>query len=204
METRICGKCKLEKSISEFWKHAQWGYQSYCKTCKKQHRKDHIEDYRKYGRDYNYKNGTCQPLGTNKECASYLGDIAERALSKFFDNIQRMPFGNPGYDFICGQGYKIDVKSSTLRPTEYNDLWNFSIKRNKIADYFLCVGFDDRKNLNPLHIWLIPGNVINDHSGLGITNSKIGLRRFAKYERELDRVISCCKVLREHGERAVG
>jgi hypothetical protein len=205
MNTKICGKCGLDKPLAEFWKHAQWGYQSYCKTCKKQHREEHLEKSREYGRNFNYRKGTCVPLGTNQECASYLGVyIAERVLSVFFENIVRTPFGNPGYDFICKNGFMIDAKSATLRPTEYNSIWQFRINHNTIADYFLCVGFDDRANLNPLHVWLIPGRIINDRMSIGIMNSAIGLRRFAKYEQPIDKVIACCETLREHGECEMG
>lgn len=202
METKVCGKCGLEKPIAEFYKHAQWKYQSYCKSCKKQYKKENIEKSRAYGRNYNYKIGRCRPLGTSKDCASYLGVyIAERILLGFFTHVERMPNGNPGYDLVCERGFKIDVKASTLRqPTKYNGIWNFRINKNVIADYFLLIGFDDRENLNPLHVWLIPAHVINDHSGIGITNSDIGLERFAKYEKPLDRVLSCCERLREHGE----
>ena len=33
METKICGKCHIEKSISEFYKHKRDGYQSVCRDC---------------------------------------------------------------------------------------------------------------------------------------------------------------------------
>ena len=205
METRTCGKCGLEKPVSEFYKHAKWKYQSYCKSCKKLYRNENIEKSRAYGRNYNYKIGKCRPLGTSKECASYLGVyIAERVLSGFFARVKRMPMCNPGYDFICGKGFKIDVKSSTLRPTEYNDMWNYHIGKNKVPDYFLCIGFDNRENLTPMHVWLIPGSVINDHSGMGIMNSAIGLSRFSKYERPLERVVSCCDKARKHVKCDVG
>jgi hypothetical protein len=135
-----------------------------------------------------------------KDCALYLGvHIAERILSNFFDTIKRMPYGNPGYDFICGRGFKIDVKSSTLRKgnrTE-NMTWSFRIFRNTTADYFLCIGFDNRKDLTPMRVWLIPGDKVNHLKGLGISNCTEALRRWSKYEKPLDKVITCCNVLRE-------
>lgn len=102
--------------------------------------------------------GTGLSMGENINSAVYLGIyVAERLLPKIFDNPKAMPYGNTGYDYICKNGYKIDVKSSSLRKANY---WKFDIRKNKIADVFLCIAFDNRLNLNVKHIWLIPGNEI--------------------------------------------
>jgi hypothetical protein len=133
-------------------------------------------------------------MSENKKCSDYLGVyIAERALSKFFDNIKRMPVGNPGYDFVCGKGFKIDVKSSCLHHTSVSaSNWGFDISRNTIADYFLCLAFDNRESLNPMHVWLIPGNVINMKRQVRIANSDRGLCSWLEYERPIDKVVACC------------
>ncbi len=55
-------------------------------------------------------------MSDNRECSSFLGcHIAEQVLSKTFKDVEIMPPSNPGYDFICNKGKKIDVKSSCLR-----------------------------------------------------------------------------------------
>ena len=36
----------------------------------------------------------------NKDCASYLGCIAEQLLSKIFKHVKMMPYGNHGYDSV--------------------------------------------------------------------------------------------------------
>jgi hypothetical protein len=138
-------------------------------------------------------------MATAKDTAAWLGVyIAEKVLSGFFDNIIRMPTGNPGYDFICGRGFKIDVKSACLLHRRGNrHSWCFVIRRNIIPDYFLCLGFDDRDNLEPQHVWLIPGKDVNHMSAVNITNSSRCLPKWSKYERPLDRVISCCNKIRE-------
>ncbi len=197
METKKCGKCGIEKPLSEFYTHRQWGHQSYCKACKKLYREQNIDKSRAYSREYGYRKGNKHPMETATDSASYLGVyIAERALSKFFDDIRRMPNGNPGYDFICRNGYKIDVKSSCRHHRNHSPIWEFGIRRNTKADYFLLVAFDDRESLNPEHVWLIPGHVINDHSGLGITDTLKGLSRFSEYEKPLDRLIEGCEAIR--------
>ena len=103
-------------------------------------------------------------MNENKTCSLYLGVIiAEGVLSLIFKNeIKKMVNGNPGFDFICDNGWKIDVKSSCRRICEScADSWYFTIKRNTTADYFLCMGFNNRDDLDIEHVWLIPGDKIN-------------------------------------------
>ena len=130
----------------------------------------------------------------NKSCGDYLGiHISERILSHIYPNVQRMPHNNQGYDFICGKGFRVDVKSSCLR-TQWQGNWVFHIGKNKIADYFLCLAFDDRKHLNPQHVWLIPGNVINNLTGASIAIST--LDKWKQYEQPLNEIITCCDSIR--------
>ncbi len=133
------------------------------------------------------------PMSENRSCPLYLGvHVAERVLAKVFNDVAVMPHGNPGYDFICGKGYKIDVKSSCYRKTNN---WTFCINRNSAADYFLCVAFDNRDNLNPLHIWLIPGHAINTQ--LCATIRPKTLDKWSIYELDkLDDITTCCNVIR--------
>jgi len=149
----------------------------------------------------------------NKDCGVFLGcHVAERILSHVFKDVDRMPYGNKGFDFICNKGYKIDSKSSCLR----HDIYWFQIKHNKIADYFLCIGFDNREDLNPQHIWLIKSDEIminytrfkklnherskklNELNTLTIANSK--LLKYSKYELtdKLKETIECCSTLKNN------
>ena len=131
----------------------------------------------------------------NKNCSTYLGVIiAEQLLAKAFKNVERMPSNNKGFDFKCNHGYMIDVKSSTKN--KKRNAWLFMIKQNQIADYFLCLAFDNRQNLNPLHIWLIPSKEINYLKGLSISEGTIN--KWNKYELtdKLDKVIGCCNIMK--------
>ena len=128
----------------------------------------------------------------NQSCSNYLGIIiAEQVLSKVFKNIQQMPNGNPGYDFICDKGYKVDVKSCCLSKGKY---WVFSINKNTTTDYFLCLAFDNRQDLNPLHLWLIPGNILNNITTTSITKST--LLKWNEYKLDINKVISYCNNMR--------
>ena len=131
----------------------------------------------------------------NKCCPDYLGvTVAEKVLSKVFKNVQRMPMNNPGFDFICGRGYKIDVKSACK--LKDRNTWMFCINHNRIAGYFLVLAFDNRDDLNPLHVWLIPGRAVNHLSILAISLSTI--EKWSQYELigKLDKVIACCNIMK--------
>jgi hypothetical protein len=132
----------------------------------------------------------------NKKCTTFLGcHVAEKLLSYIFKDVKKMPYGNPGYDFICNKGYKIDVKSSTLHKNKY---YTFSIKKNKIADYFLCIGFNNIDDLEPQKLWLIKGELCNEIVSLTITNTENDLESFKDYELplKLKEAINCCELLK--------
>jgi len=149
---------------------------------------------------YDHKSGRTRPMSDAKDCSYYLGVyIAERVLSKFFDNMIRMPSNNPGFDFTCGKGFKINVKSSVLHLYEEKNSprWMFSVKYNKTADYFLFLAFDNRQSLEPQHIWLVPGNVVNEHSCISISDTTWGLSKFLEFEKPLDKVVACCNLMKK-------
>ena len=180
-----CGQTLPENSFQMDRRNTgRHGRVSWCRACKNQQKNQS-----------RHERGIHRPLAEAKESASYLGVyVAERVLSRYFDNIIKMPYGNPGYDFACGKGFKIDVKSSCLQYRRgHSPRWNFRINQNKIADHFLCLGFDDRDHLNPKKIWLIPGKEISHREAISIS---LGSHRFDKYERSIDEVVACCDVLK--------
>ncbi len=170
-----------------------------CRNCK---RKQNLEIRRNNPAVYKAKNDKAHlkagrtPMNKNKECSMYLGvHIAERVLSKVFKDVKRMSVTNPGYDFICNQGKKIDVKSScVLHRKNCLDHFTFSIKRNKIAEYFLCLAFNSREDLEPIHMWLLPSNKFNHLICASISESTIN--KWDEYRLPTDKVSSCCEVLK--------
>jgi len=183
------------------------------------YRKEHREERKEYKRKYRQKNKekiaegnkkyyqehkeeirkrTGQlPMNKNKSCSSYLGVyIAERLCRHLFKDVEVMPYGNTGYDIVCNKGKLIDVKSSTthLRHSKY-PFWAFRIDYNKIADFFILVVFDNRTDLNPLHIWMIPGKEINDKSGKSIRPSTI--HKWSQWERSAEEVQMCCDIIKD-------
>jgi hypothetical protein len=181
---RICPRCKISKPLSDY---SPGNYR--CRPCKAAQKREHA-----------HQNGINIPMEQNKTCSAYLGiHIAERILSHYFENVSRTPYGTPGYDFTCKNGYKIDVKCACIQKikNKSNCKWQFSIQYNTIADYFLCLGFDNRDSLEPQHIWLIPGNVVNKLDAFQIPVSEYGLSKWHQYEKPLDKVLQCCATLRE-------
>lgn len=221
METKHCIICGKNKPLSEFYSHktGRQAGQSYsrCKHCDKatsvewkksnpekakainsKWRNANPERARQLDREHRYRHGA-KPASENKACAVYLGCVvAETVLSKEFPGFKRMPYGNPNYDYECPKGFLIDIKSRCRSHRKNRkDFWRFSIRNNKVADYFLCIAFDNRKLLNPEHLWLIPGDVINDRSDLTISSSPESLDKWSQYERPLKNMLECCNKLRE-------
>lgn len=170
-----------------------------CKKCCKEQlclwRKDNPEKVRLQITKDSRKQGHL-PMSENKECAQFLGiHIAERILRNSFKDVEMMPYGNPGYDFVCNKGMLVDGKSSCLGK---NGRWMFSIKRNTTADYFICLAFDNRMNLNTLHAWLIPGEKLNHLTGAVISPSTIN--KWKKYECDITKISACCDTMKNGGD----
>lgn len=138
-----------------------------------------------------------------KDIGMYLGVvIAERILSHVFNHVVKMPHGNPGFDFICDKGYKVDVKSGCLHTRTDRDgyqrsRWKFRVGRNAIAQYFICLGFNDRESLEPIRMWLIPGEIVQHLDTICITNTPDTLKKWEKYERPVNKVAECCVEMRK-------
>jgi hypothetical protein len=199
MDSKICPKCGEDKDLSEYY-IVKTGRQkgqptSYCKFCSSITNRGATTKYR-------HKRGESIPMNENKSCPKYLGEvIAERVLAGLFEHVEKAPMNNPGWDFICGKKKRIDCKSSCLRHGTYsNSYWSFHICKNIICDYFLCLAFDDRDSLNPLHVWLIPGELINDKKSISITNTDMSLVKWKQYEKPIDNVLTCCSKLRQINE----
>jgi hypothetical protein len=153
------------------------------------------ERNRLYMRKIRYAAGA-KPMEENRTCASFLGvHVAERVLRRVFKDVQTMPYGNPGFDFICNKGKKIDVKAACAQHrVDCADKWLFHTRYNKVPDYFLCMAFDNRIDLTPLYIWLLPASKVNHLSGAGVAATTI--HKWDSYRIPIDDVVVCCDNLR--------
>lgn len=191
-----CRKCRTELTEENWYASKRKENNRICKECDstraKEWRKAHPEKAKIYRTRTSRKAGHI-PFNENKECTVYLGvHVAERVLSHVFKDVKVMPLCNPGYDFICNKGKKIDVKSSCLHKS---GKWGFGIKHNTTADFFLCLAFDNRKALNPLHAWLIPGAKINHLKGTSIRQGTI--HKWDAYRLDTTKISDCCDSMRE-------
>ena len=198
MSIKHCIKCGDDLNGSNWAICAQQQHQYICKICQRAYQHEwymsNREKVLRRAKKYQHVNYVLK-APRNKRCSYYLGvHIAENLLSRTFKNVIKMPIGNPGYDLICGKGYKVDVKSSCRLISMYSDRWAFTIKRNVVADYFLLIAFNNRQDLRPEHLWMIEGKHINSHVGIGISEST--LHKWSEYEQPINDVIVCCDMMR--------
>jgi hypothetical protein len=181
-----------------------------------------IEDKRRWGREYArkwraanpersqkttqewlHRTGRRVPMSENKQCASYLGVyIAEsiRLLTEVFGKVQKMPYGNKGFDLICGKNKRIDIKCACISYDKGNSTsWGLKINKNAIAEYFWILLFDNRRSLTPMHAYLIPAHKVNHLVNLRISNNPKSLAKWSQYEFKLDKAAACCSQLKELG-----
>lgn len=184
---KCCTKCGCLKEIDQFNKDkkSKDKHRCQCRTC------DNISSTER-GREVR---GSI-PMSENKECSSYLGvAVAERLVRHLFKDVVRMPNNNTGFDFVCAKDKKIDVKSSCLKIQHNKYLcWSFHIVNNQIADYFLLLAFDNRKDLIPLHQWLIPSHVLNHLKHTSISPST--LSKWEEYSQPIDQAQICCDTIK--------
>ena len=182
-----CARCGELKPLNQFKRSVgtrRIGLYPYCQKCD-----------REYQTEWRHRTGKSKPLSEAKTCPSYLGvHIAERVLLNFFDNVTKMPYGNPGYDFVCGKGFKIDVKSACRIRNSRSPRWAFEIKKNDVPDFFLCLAFDDLTSLNPEHLFLVPRDAVKGKRVLSISNKS--MENWKPFEKSLDRVLSQCGAIR--------
>lgn len=160
--------------------------------------------YEEYTKVWKYYPGMPNPIRENRKDPRFIGlYVAENGVLKLFEGSKQMKRGNPGYDIICDKGYKIEVKAATL--TRYNTLV-FHLEKNKIADYFILIGFNNIIELKPLYLWVIKSDeiiresCIKDIDVLSISNEPELAKPFEKYNRidKLEKLKEICKGFNEY------
>lgn len=204
VEEKTCLRCHNIKPLSDFYRNRSKsdGHQNWCKSCQLENQVEYKKDTkilthcRDYARERAHRMGLNRPMWEARDCGLYLGVcVTENLLASIFKNVKHMSHGNPGFDFICGGGKRIDAKSACrLHQVGRSDSWAFHVKRNRVADYFLCLGFDDRESLNPEHVWLIPGHVVNNKKCFAITESR--LEKWSVYEKPINAIALQCEKMK--------
>jgi hypothetical protein len=194
-ENKTCVVCGVVLDSENYWTSYQKKKIYICKECSKDRcrlwNKANPERAKAIWARANHKRGR-RPFNENKECGMYLGvHVAERVLSHVFKDVERMPMNNPGYDFICNRDKLIDVKSSCKRE---DGRWSFNIRHNTTADFFICLAFDNRKDLIPLYAWLIPRSKFNNLVKASICLGTIS--KWDEYMLDISKVSICCDAMR--------
>lgn len=160
------------------------------------------KNWNEYQKELMYDKGIHSPLSDNKDCSYYFGlFIAQNYIIKTFEDPIEMPPNNPGFDWICKNGKKIDHKARCLCNVGNCIGWKFEIKYNNIADYFILSAWDNRDSLNPLRVWIfhkddiIRGKKFWKREFIWITNTPKSLIEFKKYEfsDRLEKLKDLCK-----------
>ena len=164
--------------------------------------KDRKDRDRDRNREWRYENGRCLPKEFNKDCTSYFGEFTENLMIQTFEEPIRMPYGNPGFDWTCKRGDKIDNKSRCISYSNKSNWtgWQFSIRWNNIADWFILSAWDNRDSLTPLHVWAFhKDDIIGERKfwrreTFSISNTPEKLKEFEKYEitNRLDKLKELC------------
>ena len=164
--------------------------------------KNRAERYRDYNREWAHNTGKNLPKEENPYCPSHFGDFTEDLMIKTFEDPIRMPYGNPGYDWTCKRGDKIDSKGRCLIYSKVSNWsgWEFYIDHNNIADWFILSCWDDRDSLNPLHVFafhkndIVRGRKFCEFVTFSITNTPKKLKELEKFEvtNRLDKLKELC------------
>lgn len=208
---KTCSKCGIAKTLDEFYKNkkGKYGKRSQCKECCDEKNRRYYQKYperlkeksRKYRETHvneiRERKGVT-PMDQNKLCTQYLGVVVgERLCRHLFKDVEVMPNNNTGFDIICNRGKKIDVKAActSFGKNGKNIHYQFRINKNVIADFFIFVAFDNRKDLNPLHLWMIPGSEINFKTKSTISPSTI--HKWDKWKRDIKDAQLCCNEIKK-------
>ena len=210
-KTKTCTKCGEIKLLDEFHnqKAGKNGKHSRCNECKneidKKYRQEHKKEKAKHDKEYyqEHKDEIRTRQGSismheNKSCTAYLGIvIGERLCKHLFKDVEIMPYGFPGHDIICNKGKKINIKTAcvTLDNNKHSK-WSFFINYNTIVDFFILIAFDNRTDLNPLHLWMIPGSELNHQTSAQIRPSTI--HKWDKWKRDINDAQLCCTELKSN------
>lgn len=149
--------------------------------------KDDAERQREFRHDTGRQLPMCESKDSN--WSVYFGNfIVENYIIKTFEYPVKMPPNNPGFDWICKKGQKIQCKARCLKYDGKWSGWHFTINFNKMADYFILSAWDSKDSLVPLHVWIfhkddiVRGIKFWRRETFSISNTPEKLKEFEKYE----------------------
>lgn len=168
---KTCTKCHETKPLDDFYNHKKGknGKMSYCKECTIKKTGKYAQEHREEGKEYHRKYNQ-EHRDEAREKAGQISMYENKSCSKYLG---------------------IVIAERLIRHL-FKDV---KINRNTIADFFICVAFDNREDLNPLHIWMIPGSELNQKGKTSISLSRI--HKWDKWKRDINDAQLCCAELKE-------
>lgn len=155
--------------------------------------KDENDRYNVYKNDWKrnkrYNTGEQIPMSENPDCSRWFGEfIAENYVMKTFEDYIKAPPNNPGFDWTCNKGQKVQHKARCLEIACTTFGWGFPIRRNNVPDYFILSAWKDRQSLTPMFVWIfrrdeiIRGSKFWERPSFWITNKSEYIREFENHE----------------------
>lgn len=145
------------------------------------------KDYNERDREYSYNKGLSSPMLESTNWSKFFGEhIVENYIMKIFEDPIKMPQNNKGFDWLSKKGEKIQCKARYPERCGVNIRWNFAIRYNCTADWFILSGWDGIDSPKPLHVWIfhkkemIRGRKFWRRESLSISPKT--LEEFKKYE----------------------
>lgn len=133
MKTKLCAKCKREKSIAEFYKHIgrNDGLQTYCKSCSREYNRHYREDNREYFIRYNKqyrdsKRGNFIYFIMNHEEVLYIGSTV--SLSARIGS------------HMSNSNITHKLKENNWTHVKYLDIESFLSADNEVNEMLFCEG----------------------------------------------------------------
>lgn len=187
--------------------HGFEGWNDYQRKCRKDYK-------REWTRKWAHDTGRSISMSENKDCASWLGvnegePLFEKFLKKIFEYVEKTDYLDGGIDFNCKKPRqefinkyphlelnKLRDEECTLQLrirclTFYKNCdwsgWKFNLDNNN-SDFTILCGYDNRDNLEPVHIWMFyKNNIIRNEEFwkkkfLTITDTPNSIKQFEKFE----------------------
>lgn len=111
--------------------------------------------------------------GSDTDRLAAKGEAYFQSLVPIAEDQNKKQF-QPKFDFLV-KGYRVDVKSSTLRKSHKDCKvmrWAFCSKKQETeADFFVLLGYENHR---PAHIWLIPGEISRKYATISISTGAKG------------------------------
>ena len=192
-----------ESNKEKIAEHDREYYKNNSEKILEQHKKYRKENSGKINEQARFKRRKVGILPWTEIKHLRLGLYIEQTIAAMF-GVPTEPHNNPDVDFVCPQGYKMQVKvSSVSHSKNKNPTWRFHINKNKIADYFILVAVNnaediDKEDFKPIHIWMMKGKLINKKGTISTVLSRVPKwNKYSIMEEYENRFVACCTTIKE-------